>query len=239
MEPGSVRLYFGCNNERHHFTLHIRDGRVDGWTETDLAEQTFAADRITALEVAPKTVLQIYSDPYHYRIRETIVNGEDRSKTWEIGCFEDHNIWAGVIRSFRIWDYDYYDSIYGTRFCKVDQDCYSNEYCLCEGGQKNPEWCTATKQRCLPKSRYWHNGEKEIQLDDLVDIKCLQHKLMASHNKYGSFRDIKYMCQQCSGSEIVEGFGHSVTKDGLNSVFNKRTYFLLIIFMALLYVYKN
>lgn len=210
MDKHTVRLYFGCGNERNFMTLSLEnDEEVGRWTEYDLNRLTLKTDLITGIRVGPKTVVEVYSDPYLYTLRRKIINdSETRSKHLELGCFEDHSVWAGIIRSLRMVSYEYYKRSSGTRYCESDDQCRDNEYCLCKGGQKDKSWCPSSKRRCMHKSNLSHDRKRTIELSDLIDLNCMNSKFAnykAKNGKYiSTMRDIHDMAIDCADYDLID-----------------------------------
>jgi hypothetical protein len=212
-----VKLYFGCGKNRNTMMLKLRDGNVEDWTEYDLNRLTLKTDLITAIEVGPETVLEVFSDPYIYSLKEKMINKHtDKIQRYELGCKVDHGLWAGIMRSFRIWNYAYYRSRFGTRYCNEDSECNDYEYCLCRGGQRKKEWCPKSKKRCVHKSTFLHNKNRQVHLDDFVDLDCLKGKIddykkkwtphsnaNSNTNDMAPFRNVKYLIEECSGSDVI------------------------------------
>lgn len=201
-----VDLYLGCSNDRPTRRIEYNDERIDYWDEKRLHKIGLKTDNISGFKVGPKTVTQIYSDPFFYSLRKTLVNDKkDDELKWDVGCFIDHGVWNGIIRSFKIWDYDYYMSIHGTRYCESDKDCRNYEKCLCRGGQKNPDWCPESKRRCMHKSQFLHDAERKARDSDLVNLECLKKEINDNIKEYGNkyeiFNNIKNMVKKCSGPD--------------------------------------
>ena len=209
MEKRFVTLYLGCGDERNTVDIEMKKDRIDYWDENRLHKHTINTDMVTGFRVGPKLVMEIYSDPFFYRLRKVLKNPRnDKDVKWDVGCPIDHGVWNGIIRSFKIWDYDYYQSIHGLRYCNRDQQCRDNEYCLCKGGEKKAEWCPVSKQRCLPKAEFLHDAERQVSIDDLVNMDCLKKELNTNKKKWGNqyetFRNIKHMIERCSGPDMIE-----------------------------------
>ena len=209
LDKNMVTFYFGCNKNRNNLTIKMKTKTYEDYNEFDLHKLTLKTDLITGIKVGPKTIVQIFSDPYHYRLRDRFINEtDDKTKQWEAGCFQDHGLWTGIIRSFRIWDYDYYDSVHGLRYCDADNECRDYELCLCPGGQKKAEWCPVRKRRCLHKGNLLHNKERILNVDDLVNMDCLCKEMMKYKKKYNnnitSFRNIKHMAETCSTNDKID-----------------------------------
>lgn len=212
-ETGTVKLKLGCATGVKNVIFKLRKKKVDEWNEPDLNLMSINTDMITSIEVGPKTVLEAYSDPGMYRLRKRIKNGsETGTKKFEIGCFEDHGVWAGIIRSFRIWDYEYYMSIYGTRYCEQDTECREDEYCLCKGGQRKGEWCPESKKRCVHKSKYLHNIDRDVKVGDIVDLDCMRSYL--KKKPMMSYGEMKPLLNKCSGPDITYKLQKKYSNDG-------------------------
>lgn len=208
---GYATMYLGCGKKRKEIQLVMRAPDVDYWSEYDFNRLTVNTSDITGVRVGPRVVLEVYSDPYFYRLRKVIKNPSyNKDKMWDIGCLIDHGIWAGIVRSFKVWNYDYYESLYGLRYCDFHDQCRSSEYCLCSGGQEDGEWCPGSKKRCMPKSAYLHSKSKQVNIDDMVNMNCLDKKMADYKRKYANkivtFRNLKHMVNQCSNSDVVDPY---------------------------------
>lgn len=198
MNTNIVNLYLGCSNDRPTYDIKYNGGRVDYWDEKKIHKIGLDTKNISGFKVGPKTVVQVYSDPFFYRIRKVLINDkEDNELKWDFRCLIDN----GIIRSFKIWDYDYYMDIHGTRYCGSDKDCRDYEMCLCRGGQRNADWCPESKRRCLPKGQFLHDAERKVTGNDLIDMECLKKEMNKNKEKNGNnyeiFQNIKSMAGKC------------------------------------------
>lgn len=211
MQKRSVKLKLGCESieKTSTITLQLRRKYYDEWTEGDLYTSNILSELITKVIVGPKTVVELYYDPYLYRFMRILKNDSaTENLEHNLGCFEDFGTWSGAVRSLRIWDYDTFQKLYGVRYCDNDADCRETEYCLCPQGQRKAEWCPESKRRCLPMSKFMHQRDKMVELDDLVDKQCFNEEIAKYKNKFDnkpviSFRDLRLMASKCSGPDIV------------------------------------
>lgn len=201
--------------------LELESDKVDFWSEKRLFEVFIDTSDISAVKIGPKTVVQLYSDPYFFGLKKVISNGTtDKVKLYNIA--NNSSTFTGYVRSLRVWDYEYYRSIFGVRYCDDHGECRENEYCMCKSGHTKGEWCEESKKRCLPKSRYLNDKDKILHEDSLVDTKCLAYTF---DNNIVTFRELKKKATRCS-KNIIEGF----------SVFNERNMYSLYIWIVFLLI---
>lgn len=153
--------------------------------------------QISIIELRPRTVVELFSEPFFYgdrRVIENISLGDSRFV--DIGCKVEHH-WKGFVRSMKIWDYDYYYNTFKRiRYCNQNSDCGEWEYCLCPGGQYDPSWCPRKKKRCMHVSNFLHAKRKSIQMEDTVDVNCMINE-MKMMGRYVPFRNIKKIGNKC------------------------------------------
>lgn len=204
-----VTLYLGCADDRNTVDLEMESTKIDYWSEDNLNKTGVKTDLITGFRVGSKMVLEIYSDPFFYRLRKVLKNPRtDVDVKWDLGCKIDHGVWNGIIRSFKVWDYDHYMDIHGIRYCNRDEQCRNNELCLCKGGEKKAEWCPISKQRCMPKGQFLHDAEKKVYDGTLINMNCLKDEINRNIKKWGNdyeiFGEIRNMSKRCSGPDMIE-----------------------------------
>ena len=154
MERGTFTLLMGCGKTRTTLTMKISDNKVDLWHENRIKNMTIEPENITGVIVGPGLVVELFSDSHFSHLATTLENNTNpKGHKYEIGCYDDHPIWRGLIRSFKVWDYDeYHANGRLVKYCDGDDECAENEMCLCKGGERLKEWCPKDKKRCLNKN---------------------------------------------------------------------------------------
>lgn len=212
IRKGTIRLFLGCCCARHKMDIDLKYDKVVEYYETDLQNMGVDTNVISAVSVGPMTAVELYDGPNLDGKRRLVVNPSEnpREKKIEIGCITDHLIWEGAIRSFRIWDYEFYNKEQTPKYCNSDSECQSYEYCLCPGGQRQPEWCPIEKRRCSPVSNYIQSSYPSVTNSNLINKQCISERMRAfDNNPYVSMEDIKNMsfyCLQDRTNKLVEGF---------------------------------
>ena len=109
MERGTFTLLMGCGNTRTTLTLKSTPDKVDLWHENRIKAMTIEPENITGVIIGPGLVIELFSDA-HFSHLETVLenNTNPIGHKFEIGCYGDHPIWRGIIRSFKVWNYDEY-----------------------------------------------------------------------------------------------------------------------------------
>ena len=138
MEPKTFTLLMGCGLTRTTLTLKQHTPRVDLWYANKIRGLTVKPENITGIIVGPGLVVELFSDDHFTHMTDTIENAtHPPGHKYEIGCYDDHPIFKGVIRSFKVWDYDaYHENGTLIKYCDNDKDCQSSELCLCPGGDQ-------------------------------------------------------------------------------------------------------
>jgi len=242
MSKGTVRLYLGCDDDRFYEDVKLIYYSVDDYPEYVIKTKLDIDPKdISAVEVGPRTILELFKDGDLYGEKKVIKNTSYSDKKHvELGCFKDE-IWAGNYRSFRIWTHEYWDSLYGIRHCKKDDECYSTEYCLCPNGYLRGEYCNGEKI-CSPKSHFLQSRPLEVRDADLVNIPCLNDLFSKDKNGFINFRDIRNMSKKCLNKKNVvyevfdplNPFGNNGPKFNLNFII-----MLMVVVFGILFLIKN
>jgi len=224
-----IRVYLGCGSNQHSIDIKLVGFKVQGYNEQDIKLMKIDPKYISTIEIGPRTVLEMFDGPHLHGKKRMIINSSfSNVRKYDIGCFEDHNIWQGNIRSFRIWSYPHYYKIHNTKFCNADSDCRWDHYCLCPNGYKQPDWCPTKKRMCIHMSKYLQSKRPEIYPGDLIDINCLNKNI--ANKPYVGFNDIKNyatLCMTKRNNILVEGF---------TGVINKSSTFIFIILLTIAFI---
>lgn len=211
MEIEYIIIYKGCDEKKTPFKIDLETKIIDYWPENRIKSMTFGPENINLVLVGPRTIFEYYESPHFTGQKNRVINASsDKIKLLRVGCLEDHSVFRGKIRSFIIWSYDYYESVYGIRYCKDNSDCRSTEFCMCKNGETNPGWCPVSKQRCMAKGYFYHDGPVPVFDRDLINNKNLAEELIKK-NEIIKFGDIR----EAASKELidkVEGFYYHVEK---------------------------
>jgi hypothetical protein len=237
MEKGTFTILMGCGDTRTTLTLK-HSGKVDLWYENKLKDFGINPENITGVLIGKGLVIELFSDPHFAHLSDVIENNTNPDgHKYEVGCFDDHPIWKGVIRSFKVWNYwDYHANGRLVRYCDTDNECGEDELCLCKGGERLKEWCPRERKRCLNKGLYFHSARRTTWDPDLINTDCML-KLMKDYNvkwpMYGHIKNFAKICQKkpnrCKSSRDIRVMrkprSNSMTTmniEGFNS-FNKNS----------------
>ena len=174
-----IILVFGCGKEKVEHRIDLHTKKMDKWNENRVKALGFKTMEVSAVIVGPKTVFEFYQEDNFVNQKGRVINNtSDKKKLYRFGCYKkDHEIWRGILHSFIVYTYDYFDSIYGTRECTNDRDCKVNEMCLCKNGQQHPSWCPTSGRRCLNKGYFWYEFPISTRYSDQIDMSCLNDKI--------------------------------------------------------------
>jgi len=198
MERASINVHFGCNANDFVIPMKTTNKRYEAWDETwFLKYHRLDPRNIATIELGPRTLVELFSEPAFYGEKRIIENVSlTQPRFIDIGCNVDHH-WKGYIRSIKVWDYDYhYNQFKRIRYCTKNEQCGSQEYCLCPGGQFDKTWCVNQRKRCLPMSKLLHAVPKRIVPNDTVDVNCMINEL-SGMDPYVQFRDIIRAGDKC------------------------------------------
>lgn len=234
----TIKLHLGCD-KKMFININLNNKRVTSYFNHHIKQLAINSEDITAITVGPKTVLEAYGVNNLVGKKRLIINDtEDKEKILHIGCAENHPVSEGSVRSFIIWDYDYYFEVFGVRYCDKDSQCKDYEYCLCKGGQRDPNWCPRSKKRCLPVSRYIQSRHPYPKNYDYVNTDCLKNNIDKEITpNFITFADLAKRSNSCSvtsyegDNRLLEGF----------SVNNKKMklWFILVIIFIILFIIKK
>ena len=211
MERKTYTLLLGCGRTRRRLTLkQHQERKVDLWYENKIKAMTIEPEDITGIILGQGLVIELYADAHFNVLVRTVENNTNpRGTKYEVGCFDDHPVRKGTIRSFKVWDYDkYHESGRLVRYCENHNECDEDEMCLCPGGENQKEWCLNRRKRCLKKQMYFHNAKKTIWNPDEVDGECVQElisKMGEDYPLYGYVKNIAHLCKRMP-EPCVEGF---------------------------------
>ena len=187
MEKEYIIIYKGCDdNNKTSTKIQLGTKEKDEWNELRINALSIDKRPLSSITVGPKTVLEFYSDGNLTTDRHRVINqSDDKIKVYNFGCVEDHNLWRGNARSFIIMTFDYYNRVYGVRYCDSITQCKKNEMCLCPKGQEHPSWCRKTKRRCMNWSYFANEFPMRLSKQDMINTACLNEQT----KKYGSDQD--------------------------------------------------
>lgn len=250
MQERSVTLHLGCCCAKKIHCIKLNNSLMKEYSTTTLESMNIDPYKISEITLGPKTVIETFQEPLLQGKKRLVANSSDKNKIIYIGCVQDHLIWEGYVRSFRLWDYDAYMDNQKPTYCNINSECSENEYCLCPTGQSHPEWCPVQGKRCMPKNKYIQSKLPELKDVTIIDSQCLHDELYKQGNIITSFDDVRKASMQCSKRrqiKYIEGFN-----DISNRTFNLNKFMpyyieniylkiftAVLAVMILLYVYKN
>ena len=221
--------YDNCNKT---YKISLDTKNSDEWNEAKIKSMLIKPETISSIIIGPKTVVEIFGGPNLDTQSYKIINdSENQTKSYKFfDCPKDNNKWFVSLKSFKIWTYDYYDSIYGIRYCDSDKMCDENELCMCPSGKTNPLWCPQSKRRCMNEKYYYDPSEIPINNEDTINTQCLKNQL---NDNDINFADLKTKFRPCMTDKlkVIENF--SVKYDP-----TYRIIFLFLIVILLLIIMK-
>jgi hypothetical protein len=174
-----VTLIFGCGKEKVEHVIDLHTTKIDKWNQNRVKALGFKMMEVSAVVVGPRTVFEFYQeDNFQNQKGRVINNTSDKKRVYRFGCKkQDHEIWRGSLNSFIIYTWNFFDSIYGTRFCSNDRDCKVNEMCLCPTGASHPANCYKSGRRCRSKGYFWYESPPILLRDDQIDMSCFNEQM--------------------------------------------------------------
>jgi len=207
MEREYVILYIGCNEDKYPIRIDLDTKVMDNWSESKIMEKlNIDPKTVSQVLVGPKTVFEHYIQPFFTGDKNRVINQSPSDvRLYTFGCFHNHEIWRGGLRSFKLWSFDYFMSVNGNRYCDNDRQCRDNEMCLCPSGNQHPSHCPKTKRRCMHSSYFTTEGPIRINDTDFVDQICFQNELKTNDSKI-NFGLIQGAARKCIRNKPIEGF---------------------------------
>lgn len=220
MEKEYIILYRGCGTQQNPLKLTLGTKNTDSWDENRIKALTLTPQEITSVIVGPRTVFEFYESGNFVGHKYRVINAsDDKIRTYRFGCFEDHEIWRGSVKSFIIWTYDHYDAVHGIQYCDSDTQCKPYELCMCKDGQTHPSWCPKTKRRCVHGAYFFHEAPVNLDGVDRVDQECLMNEFDKAENTTSSYA-LNNAARKCAKDKInnieskgIEGFSYYANND--------------------------
>lgn len=223
---GSITIQFGCKNivryredssrEKIKIFLQLQDFKVKEFSEDALQRLATTISLITGFILGPKTVVELYADPFMNDLLDIIINDtDDKIVIYEQPCLSDeqqidHSFRQKnmYIRSIKLWNYNYYKHYKATRYCDNDSECFYGEYCLCPNRIQNGEWCPVQKKRCMPKAEFVEKSRRIMEDGDIIDSHCVESHMNNYKKKWGTpiipFSELKDISTICSKKEYID-----------------------------------
>ena len=232
-----ITLVFGCGNNKVEHRIDLHTKKIDKWNQNRVKALSFKTKEVSAVIVGPKTVFEFYMEDNYQNQRGRVINNtSDKKRVYTFGCFNDNEIWRGSLGSFIIYTYDFFNSLYGTRYCQNDRECKINERCLCKGiGASHPSWCPSSGRRCRAKGYFsFEFPVSANQYKDQIDIKCFNEQMKKlestglDNNDVSSalLNDIKRRCAK-EKLATIEPFGSIPVTSG--------TLFIIFLIICILF----
>lgn len=254
MKHSYIIIHIGCNNDidQKNIIINVLNDKFGDWYDTTLRKNNIDPQYISGITIGPHTILETFHDSFMSLKNENIVNNSDKEIYKDIGC-KDNDAGMGSVRSFRVWNYEYYRTLNGSRFCANNDECRLNELCLCPGGEVDKNYCIDEKQRCLPKSEYWHDKKKIHTLNEDTKLNpiCISNKLneISKNKNYINYSKLKEIFNSCvipmsksnkdKKDELMRHYYYKYDKNmiegfGGNKINKKKYIFYFILFFCLL-----
>jgi len=238
-KKATIRIYLGCFLKRYSLDLKLVYDKLKEYYQSDLMDLGVDANIISAIDVGPRTVIELFQNGDLSGKKKLIVNPSFSDvKEIKIGCNNVSNI-----GSFRLWKYEYFMDTFGAKFCSVDAECGNNEACLCPTGFKDGRWCPKAKKRCRNISKYLQSGDPIINSkNELIRLDCLNgsHILNPAYIKYDEFDELDninptlaFRCSLNGNTDLIEGY-ETVLTDFEECPNTISAHIFLIIFVCLL-----
>lgn len=196
------------NNCKSTKRVVLNTNNLDEWPLDKIKSYLIDPTTISTIDVGPSTVLVFFENGDFTGKSHTVINDtKDKKTTYTFfPCPKDNNKWYVSLNSFRIYAYDYYNSIFGIRYCENNNECGNNEYCMCENGQTNGLWCMKSKKRCMNKNFWMGNYGLPINNEDTITTSCMATQL--GNGGDISFEELKNKFMPCMTDKInrIEGF---------------------------------
>ncbi len=227
--------YENCNKT---YKIELNTNNIDNWNEDKLKSMLIDPISIASIIVGPKTVLEFFAGPnFDLQSYKVINDSKDQTKSYIFyNCPKDNTKVSVSLSSLKIWTYDYYNSIYGTRYCDSNQMCDENELCMCQTGKTNELWCPISKKRCMNAKYFYDSSEIPINNEDTIKTQCLKDQLNTPNL---NFEDLKTTFRPCMIDKLktIENFSE-LTYNPYNLII----FFGIIAILIVLFIkkfYKN
>lgn len=233
-----IITYGNCNNAIQPKKIALNTNNIDEWDLKKIKSYQIDPTSISSITVGPRTVLQFfYGDSFTGQSHTVINEKKDEVRVYTFfDCPKTGNKWAVSLNSFKIWTFDHYDSIYGTRFCDSDKNCDANELCMCDTGKVNPLWCPQSKKRCMNEKYYYDKSEIPINDEDIIKTNCLVNQLTMENI---SFDELKRKFRPCMVNKLKTIEKFSGNEYFLSSFSLLRLFLCIIILVAIYFMVKR
>ncbi len=232
MEVEYIIINYENCNKTHKIPLNTNN--IDNWDERKIKSMLIDPATISSIIVGPKTVLEFFAGPnFDMQSYKVINDSKDKTKSYTFyECPKDNTKWSVSLNSFKIWTFDYYDSIYGIRYCDSNQTCDENELCMCQTGKTNELWCPISKKRCMNAKYFYDSSEIPINNEDTIKTQCLKDQLNTSNL---NFADLQTAFRPCMTDKIktIENFSVAT-----HNPYVLTTIFIVIIVLMILFINK-
>lgn len=188
-------------------TISLDTKKIDEWNLEKIKSYQIDPDTISSIVVGPRTVFEFFYGPSFTGQSYKVINdSKDKVRVYKFfDCPKNPNKWTVSLNSFKIWTFDYYDSIFGIRYCDSDKNCDENELCMCDTGKVNPLWCPISKRRCMNEKYLYDYSPIPINDEDMVKTNCLTTQLNSENI---SFEELKNKFRPCMKNKLktIENF---------------------------------
>jgi hypothetical protein len=241
-EKGALRLYLGCCCTRNKIDFKLNLDKVAEYYEDNLKSLEVDTAFISGLVLGPRSVVETFTGPSLDGVRTLIMNSSySIDKLHNVSCpssgNEKQTKTNANIRSFRLWNYEFYDKTTNVKYCTNNNECGMNEYCLCPDGQMQPEWCVKEKKRCLPTSQYLQSNMPTISNSDLLNKQCIADQIAKLPSGSVNINDITNFASRCAyGPNYIEGFNYNNPMNYTNMLI---IFIIFIVLIILFFIIKH
>lgn len=231
MEQEYIIIYKNCDIKNSGYKISLQD-RIDYWSQDKINSISSTPFKITSISIGPKTVLEYYFQPNFIGNKYSIINSTNNQiRNLSFTCDSDN------IKSFIIYSYDYYESLYKIKYCSSDNDCKVNEMCLCKKGQSHPSWCPKSKRRCMSSGYFTYEYPLNINnYKDKLDINCINEESKKLDGQtIVSNALINDLIRRCAKEKLdtIEGFSYYAKNDAWFALI-----LIILIFIFLIIICK-
>lgn len=249
-KKATIRIYLGCFLKRYSFDLKLVYDKLKEYYQSDLLDLGINVGAISAIDVGPRTVIELFQNGDLSGQKKLIVNPSFSDvKEIKLGCFKNNSKSNNAVNSFRLWKYEYFMSTFGAKFCNVDAECGSNEACLCPTGFKDSRWCPKAKKRCRNISKYMQSGDPIINSkNELIRLDCLNgsHILNPASIEYNEFDELgnispimAFRCSLNGNTDLIEGYDALNDFEECPNTILAHVFLIIFVFLLLIVLLKN
>lgn len=228
--------YGNCNSNIQPMKISLDTKKIDEWDLSKIKSYQIDPTTISSITVGPRTVLEFfYGDIFTGQSHKVINDSQDKVRIYTFfECPKSNTQWSVSMNSFKIWSFDYYDSIFGIRYCDSDKNCDEYELCMCDSGKVNPLWCPISKRRCKNVRNLYDYSKIPINDEDIIDVSCMG--LTGGNITFGELKDKVRPCMKTKLKTIedIEMFDGGMVLPCVSELY---FYIFVVIFVSLFVIF--